>query len=99
MFVPTLVSCSFLILWIIPLLFPACLHLRGIRRGSSPLSGPFTHNSTLPPHYSLRPFIRMESNPSGLTSQALLNKIDQLRELDVKSIELPQVQAHWITED
>jgi hypothetical protein len=35
----------------------------------------------------------MESNPSGLANQALLDKIDQLRELNVQSIELPQVGA------
>jgi hypothetical protein len=35
----------------------------------------------------------MESNPSGLANQALLDKIDQLRELNVQSIELPQVCA------
>jgi hypothetical protein len=29
--------------------------------------------------------------PTGLTKQALLEKIDQLRELNVGSIELPQV--------
>ncbi|KAI0616258.1 interferon-induced GTP-binding protein Mx1 [Pyrenophora tritici-repentis] len=33
----------------------------------------------------------MESKPSGLANQALLNKIDQLRELNIKSIELPQL--------
>lgn len=41
----------------------------------------------------------MESNPTGLASQALLNNIDQVRELNVKSIELPQVCAHWNPED
>ena len=38
----------------------------------------------------------MESCNTGLASQAILDKIDKLRELNVKSIGLPQVSILYI---